>query len=67
MIISNEPGYYKENEYGIRIENLIVAQEMDKSDNHLCFKTITLAPIDKNLICINFTSFKKHLISQTKK
>ena len=53
MIISNEPGYYKENEYGIRIENLIVAQEMDKNDNHLYFKTLTLAPIDKNLICIN--------------
>ena len=46
MIISNEPGYYKENEYGIRIENLIVAQEMDKNDNHLYFKTLTLAPID---------------------
>ena len=53
MIISNEPGYYKENEYGIRIENLIVAQEMDKNDNYLYFKTLTLAPIDKNLICIN--------------
>jgi len=53
MIISNEPGYYKENEYGIRIENLIVTQEMDKNDNHLYFETLTLAPIDKNLICIN--------------
>jgi Xaa-Pro aminopeptidase len=49
MIISNEPGYYKENEYGIRIENLILTKEMNDSNN-LYFKTLTLAPIDKNLI-----------------
>lgn len=48
MIISNEPGYYKEGEYGIRIENLILTKELD--NNKLCFETITLAPIDKNLI-----------------
>ena len=52
MIISNEPGYYKENEYGIRIENLILTQEMRDNKNHLSFRTLTLAPIDKNLICI---------------
>ena len=50
MIISNEPGYYKENEYGIRIENLILTKEMKDNSNHLYFKTLTLAPIDKNLI-----------------
>ena len=50
MIISNEPGYYKENEYGIRIENLILTKEMNDKSNHLYFKTLTLAPIDKNLI-----------------
>ena len=50
MIISNEPGYYKENEYGIRIENLILTKEMDDNSNYLYFKTLTLAPIDKNLI-----------------
>ena len=50
MIISNEPGYYKENEYGIRIENLILTREMNDNTNHLYFKTLTLAPIDKNLI-----------------
>ena len=52
MIISNEPGYYKENEYGIRIENLILTKEMNDNSNHLYFKTLTLAPIDKNLISI---------------
>jgi Xaa-Pro aminopeptidase len=47
MILSNEPGYYKQNEYGIRIENLmIVRQDID----YLYFETITLAPIDCNLI-----------------
>lgn len=48
MILSNEPGYYKEGEYGIRIENLVLVKEVD--DDNLCFETITLAPIDKRLI-----------------
>jgi Xaa-Pro aminopeptidase len=55
MIISNEPGYYKEGAYGIRIENLIfvkVATPIDGSDNRdiLCFETLTLAPISKVMI-----------------
>lgn len=48
MILSNEPGYYAEGAYGIRIENLVLAKELD--DNQLCFETITFAPIDKGLI-----------------
>ena len=48
MIISNEPGFYKEGEYGIRIENLVLVCE-DESEK-LFFDTITFAPIDKNLI-----------------
>ena len=48
MILSNEPGYYKEGEYGIRIENLVLVEE--KSKGFLGFETITLAPIDKTLI-----------------
>ena len=48
MIISNEPGFYKEGEYGIRIENLVLT--IDAGDDALCFETITLCPIDKNLI-----------------
>ena len=55
MIISNEPGYYKEGDYGIRIENLIFvkhADAIDGSDNRdmLCFETLTLAPISKVMI-----------------
>jgi Xaa-Pro aminopeptidase len=48
MILSNEPGYYKEGEYGIRIENLVLVKEYD--DKHFCFETITLVPIATNLI-----------------
>lgn len=47
MIVSNEPGYYKEGEFGIRIENLILCQ---KKNDDLYFETITLVPLDKNLI-----------------
>ena len=47
MVISNEPGYYKKGQFGIRIENLIYIK---KSHKNLYFKNLTLAPIDKNLI-----------------
>ena len=52
MITSNEPGFYKKNKYGIRIENLMVIlkDKNYKNNNLLYFKTLTLAPIDKNLI-----------------
>lgn len=56
MILSNEPGYYREGAFGIRIENLIVA-EIAKApkggDAHremLCWRTLTFAPIDQRLI-----------------
>lgn len=49
MVTSNEPGYYKEGQYGIRIENLIVAIESE-DEGFLEFDTITLFPIDKTLI-----------------
>ena len=44
MIISNEPGYYKENSFGIRIENLVIVKE--KTSNLIEFETISWAPID---------------------
>ena len=47
MIISNEPGYYKANEYGIRIENLV---NVKVNGNKYKFETLTLAPIDRQLI-----------------
>ena len=48
MIISNEPGYYKENSFGIRIENLMIVKE--KTSNLIEFETISWAPIDHDLI-----------------
>ena len=48
MILSNEPGYYKLNEYGIRIENLILVKE--DINNNLYFENISWCPIDKDLI-----------------
>ena len=47
MILSNEPGYYKKNSYGIRIENLVYVYKKNKS---LFFKNLTMAPIEKDLI-----------------
>lgn len=49
MILSNEPGYYKNGEYGIRIENLMYVQNAP-FNNFLCFETLTLIPIAHNLI-----------------
>ncbi len=52
MITSNEPGMYRNGEYGIRIENLILCIPANESafGNFLKFETLTLCPIDKNLI-----------------
>ncbi len=53
MILSNEPGYYKAGEYGIRIENLVLVVPVAIADAEapiLAFETITFAPIDKSLV-----------------
>ena len=56
MIVSNEPGYYEENKFGIRIENLIYAK---KDRNKFYFKNLTLAPIDSDLIDFNLLNYKE--------
>ena len=70
MILSNEPGYYKEGHYGIRIENLIYVK---KDKNKLKFENLTLAPMEKDLIDFNLLDkneknyfFKYHLMIYTK-
>jgi len=56
MILSNEPGYYREGAFGIRIENLIVVEPApalpggDAEREMLCWRTLTFAPIDRRLI-----------------
>ncbi len=47
MVVSNEPGYYEKNKFGIRIENLIYVK---KRNNKKYFENLTMAPIDKALI-----------------
>ena len=47
MVISNEPGYYEKNKFGIRIENLIYVK---REKNKNIFENLTMAPIDKDLI-----------------
>lgn len=56
MIISNEPGYYVEGKYGIRLENLYAVAK-SKHEGFLCFENLTFAPFDiKN---INFDMLSK--------
>jgi len=53
MILSNEPGYYREGAFGIRLENLIVVREAEKMGDmrdQLSFETLTFAPFDRRLI-----------------
>ena len=53
MILSNEPGYYKSGDYGIRIENLVlvVEREVEGAEKEMLgFETLTFAPIDRRLI-----------------
>ena len=56
MITSNEPGFYKKNHFGIRIENLIYVK---KIKNKLKFVDLTLAPIDKSLIVGKLLTFSE--------
>jgi Xaa-Pro aminopeptidase len=56
MILSNEPGYYREGAFGIRLENLIVVQPAtalqggDPEREQLAFETLTFVPFDRRLI-----------------
>ncbi len=66
MILSNEPGYYREGAFGIRIENLIVVREAaplkgGDGATHLDFETLTFAPIDRRLIARDMLSEAERL------
>lgn len=53
MILSNEPGYYKPNAFGIRIENLVLVEEREiagQEGKYLGFETLTYVPLDRKLI-----------------
>jgi Xaa-Pro aminopeptidase len=53
MILSNEPGFYLTDHYGIRLENLLLVRDADLPEAtkpFLCFETLTLAPFDRRLL-----------------
>ena len=56
MVVSNEPGYYEKNKFGIRIENLIYVKKIKKKNY---FDNLTMAPIDKELIDKNLLNKKE--------
>jgi Xaa-Pro aminopeptidase len=65
MILSNEPGFYKKDKFGIRIENLVFVKKLNKN---IFFENLTVAPIEKELINYNLLTrleknylFKYHL------
>jgi Xaa-Pro aminopeptidase len=61
MMISNEPGMYRTNEYGIRIENLVQVVPAQKTEfgQFLQFETLTLFPLDQELIDVNILDDKE--------
>ncbi len=66
MVVSNEPGYYEKNNFGIRIENLIYVK---RSNKKIFFENLTMAPIDKELIDTSLLKYneKKWINSYHKK
>ena len=60
MILSNEPGYYKKDKFGIRIENLVFVKKLNKN---IFFENLTLVPIEKELINFDLlTSLEKNYL-----
>lgn len=65
MTISNEPGYYADGRYGIRIENVVVVREAQTPNNYgdkgfLRFERVTMCPIHKNMVDVSLLSVKEH-------
>ena len=65
MILSNEPGYYREGAFGIRIENLITVKEATPIEGGdaremLDFETLTYVPLDRRLIDTTLLSVDEH-------
>ena len=60
MILSNEPGFYKKDKFGIRIENLVYVK---RKNNELFFENLTMAPIETDLINFSLlTNFEKNYL-----
>jgi len=66
MIVSNEPGFYKEGSYGIRLENLILCQEAESTEygRFLNFETLTVVPFDLDAVDVTLLdSREKQLLN----
>ncbi|MBU3143416.1 aminopeptidase P family protein [Clostridium sp. CF012] len=62
MVVSNEPGVYKAGKHGIRIENLVVVQEIENTlygGQFMKFETLTLCPIDLDVIDVSLLTFEE--------
>lgn len=61
MLVSDEPGIYKEGKYGIRVENVLLCREASRSEEGIFmkFEPLTFVPLDSNLICRNELSEKE--------
>ena len=67
MVISDEPGVYKEGQYGIRIETILICKEWGTTPDgeFLCFEPLTFAPLDRDLIDPNvLTPHTRELLNQ---
>jgi Xaa-Pro aminopeptidase len=62
MCVSNEPGYYEDGEFGIRIENVIMVQQHPKLENSLYFENLTVAPYCRELI--DTSLLQDHMITR---
>lgn len=63
MVVTNEPGYYEEGNFGIRIENMLTIKDDNREEDKLCFHNFTRVPYDPNLIEESLLSEdeKKHI------
>lgn len=56
MVVSNEPGFYKDGEFGIRIENAIMVVQHPNHEDRLCFENLTVAPYARELLDLSIVS-----------
>ena len=56
MCVSDEPGFYKDGEFGIRIENVILCKKHPLYADHYCWENLTVAPYCRELIDTKFLS-----------
>ncbi|MEY4578902.1 MAG: hypothetical protein RL701_3605 [Pseudomonadota bacterium] len=67
MVLSNEPGFYKDGAFGIRIENLVTVKSADPQPEGalqptLCFETLTLVPYERRLIDVSLLSERERAL-----